>query len=201
VLCELVNEDGSMQRLSQLIEFKQRFGLKLISIAQLIEYRAQREQLVEQVCAEPFATDWGDFTAHVFRNRIDGRHHLALVYGEVGPEPTLVRVHSGNLLTDVFRGDRPEAAVSIEAACRAVVAEGRGVVLYMEPPNAGGLIVQRLQAGAQAGVAPMSFRDYGLGAQILRQLGLARIRLLSNSQRRVVALDGYGLEIVELVTG
>lgn len=199
VLCELVNDDGSMQRLPQLTEFKEKFGLKMISIAQLIEYRAQSEQLVEEVCREPFTSEHGEFTAHVFRSRLDGRHHVALVHGEIDAEPTLVRVHSQNLLTDVFHAQGKQRSHSLEKSCEAIVKEGSGVVLYMEPPNAGELLVKRLQSASAEVTAPMSFRDYGLGAQILGQLGLKRIRLLSNSQRRVVALDGYGLEIVEVV--
>jgi 3,4-dihydroxy 2-butanone 4-phosphate synthase/GTP cyclohydrolase II len=197
VICELVNEDGTMQRLPQLLEFKQQHGLKMISIAQLIEYRARREQLVEEVCRSPFASEHGDFTAHVFKSQLDGRHHLALVCGEIGPEPTLVRVHSQNPLTDVFHAKNDPGHGSLEAALRHVSQEGRGVVLYMEPAQAGNLLVQRLKPDGKE--APMSFRDYGLGAQILRQLGLEHIRLLSNSQRKVVGLDGYGLEIVEQV--
>ena len=199
VLCELVNDDGTMQRLPQLVEFKQKFGLKMISIAQLIEYRSRSEQLVEEVCREPFKSEHGEFTAHVYLSRLDGRHHVALVHGDIEPEPTLVRVHSQNLLTDVFHAQGLERSHSLEKACAAIVAAGSGVVLYMEPPNAGGLLVKRLQATSSEVSTPMSFRDYGLGAQILSQLGLKQIRLLSNSQRKVVALDGYGLEIVEVV--
>jgi 3,4-dihydroxy 2-butanone 4-phosphate synthase/GTP cyclohydrolase II len=199
VLCELVNDDGTMQRLPQLLEFKQKFGLKMISIAQMIEYRSRSELLVEEVCREPFKSEHGEFTAHVFKSGLDGRHHVALVHGEIKPEPTLVRVHSQNLLTDVFHAHGLERSHSLEKACEAIVAEGSGVVLYMEPPNAGALLVKRLKSTSSEVVAPMSFRDYGLGAQILSQLGLKHIRLLSNSQRKVVALDGYGLEIVEVV--
>lgn len=197
VICELVNEDGTMQRLPQLQEFKQQHGLRMISIAQLIEYRARREQLVEEVSRAPFASEHGDFTAHVFRSRLDGRHHLAMVCGELGPEPTLVRVHSQNPLSDVFHAKDDPSHGSLAAALRQVSAAGSGVVLYMEPARAGDLLVQRLEAEGKEN--PMSFRDYGLGAQILGQLGLRQIRLLSNSQRKVIGLDGYGLEIVEQV--
>lgn len=199
VLCELVNDDGTVQRLPELVAFKERFGLKLVSIAQLIEYRARRDQLVEVVCQQPFASDYGDFMAHVFRSRLDGRHHLALVMGTVGPEPTLVRVHSENILSDVFRGRGMTSHDSLHGSFAAVARAGRGVILYMQPPNPSETLVNRLRARPGEAPPPMSFRDYGLGAQILRQLGLARIRLLSNSQRKVVGLDGYGLEIVEQV--
>ena len=104
VLCELVNDDGTVQRLPELLEFKETFGLRMISIAQLIEYRAKRDHLVEQICTRPFPSDYGEFTAHVFRSLLDGRHHIALAMGRLDAQPTLVRVHSENLLSDVFRG-------------------------------------------------------------------------------------------------
>lgn len=199
VLCELINDDGAVQRLPELAEFKRKFGLPMISIAQLIEHRARRDRLVETVCVKPFPSEFGDFTMHVFRSRLDGRHHLALTIGRLGPEPTLVRVHSENLLSDVFRAKGVGSFHSLTAALDAVARAGRGVVLYMEPADAGEVLVRRLNAAPGETVAPMSIRDYGIGAQILRALGLARIRLLSNSARKVVGLDGYGLEIVEQV--
>ena len=199
VLCELVNDDGTVQRLPELQEFKRRFGLTLISIAQLIEYRVQRDQLVERVAAKPFPSEFGDFTLHVFRSRLDGRHHLALTMGALGSEPTLVRVHSENLLSDVFRARGATSHHALTTALETVARAGRGVVLYMEPANAGEVLLRRLNAPPGEVIAPMSIRDYGIGAQILRALGLGRIRLLSNSTRKVVGLDGYGLEIVEQV--
>jgi len=199
VLCELVNDDGTVQRLPELTEFKRKFGLRMISIAQLIEHRAQRDHLVELVCAQPFPSDFGDFTMHVFRSRLDGRHHLALALGPLGAEPALVRVHSENLLSDVFRLKGATSHHSLVASLEAIARAGRGVVLYMEPPNTGEVLVRRLQAKPGEQPMPMSLRDYGTGAQILRALGLSKIRLLSNSQRKVVGLDGYGLEIVEQV--
>ncbi len=199
VLCELVNDDGTVQRLPELVEFKRKFGLRMISIAQLIELRVKRDQLIELLCTRPFPTEFGAFTLHVFRGKLDGRQHLALTIGGLDAEPTLVRVHSENLLSDVFQaegmGDRRTLVASLEAIARA----GRGVVLYMEPANAGEVLLRRLNAAPGETVSPMSLRDYGIGAQILRALGLGRIRLLSNSTRKVVGLDGYGLEIVEQV--
>ena len=199
VLCELVNDDGSVQRLPQLVEFKKKFGLKMISIAALIEYRAQREHLVERVTAQPFPSEFGEFTLHVFRSTLDGRHHLALAMGALGGEPTLVRVHSENLLSDVFRAKGMGSGHALTASLEAVARAGRGVVLYMEPANSGDVLVRRLTAKPGETPPPMSFRDYGIGAQILAALGLKKIRLLSNSTRKVVGLDGYGLEIVEQV--
>ncbi len=197
VLCELVNDDGTVQRLPQLVEFKQKFGLKMISIAALIEYRSRRDHLVERVIAQPFASEFGDFTLQVFRSRLDGRHHLALTMGTLGPEPTLVRVHSENLLSDLFRGKGLPGHQMLTASLAAVAAAGRGVVLYMQPANPGEAIVRCLSAKKGEAPPSMDFRDYGIGAQILVALGLAKIRLLSNSTRKVVGLDGYGLEIVE----
>jgi 3,4-dihydroxy 2-butanone 4-phosphate synthase/GTP cyclohydrolase II len=199
VLCELVNDDGTVQRLPQLVEFRRKFGLKMISIAGLIEYRARRDQLVERVTSQPFASEFGDFTLHVFRSRLDGRHHLALTMGPLSPEPTLVRVHSENLLSDVFRARDMVGHKMLTASLGAVAAAGRGVVLYMEPANAGDVLVRSLQGKPGEAHPPMDFRDYGMGAQILVALGLGKIRLLSNSTRKVVGLDGYGLEIVEQI--
>ena len=199
VLCELINDDGTVQRLPELIAFKEKFGLRMISIAALIEYRAQRDHLVERVAVQPFPSEFGDFTLHVFRSRLDHRHHLALVMGQPGAEPTLVRVHSENPLSDVFRARGMDGHRSLTASLAAVAKTGRGVVLYMEPVNAGETLVRHLTAKPGEAPAPMSFRDYGIGAQILVALGLRKIRLLSNSTRKVVGLDGYGLEIVEQV--
>jgi 3,4-dihydroxy 2-butanone 4-phosphate synthase/GTP cyclohydrolase II len=200
VLCELVNDDGTVQRLPELLAFKRRFGLRMISIAQLIEDRVKRDQLVELVCVKPVATDFGDFTLHVFRGTLDGRQHLALSTGRLGPEPTLVRVHSENLLSDVFHAKGMGGSLALDASLAAIAQAGRGVVLYMEPANAGEVLLRRLNAAPGEKISPMSLRDYGTGAQILRALGLGRIRLLSNNPRKVVGLDGYGLEIVEQVS-
>ncbi len=199
VICEILNEDGSMARLPELVEFKQRFGLKLISISALIEYRYQREQLVEEVCSRPFASEFGDFILHVFRSRTDGRHHLAFTMGPLGPEPTLVRVHSENLLSDVFRMREEDGQRALTAALETIAKEGQGVLLYMEHALGGADVIRRLDRRPGGPAGRMSFRDYGTGAQILRALGLQKIRLLSRSTRKVVGLEGYALEIVEQV--
>ena len=196
VLCELVNDDGSVQRLPEITEFKQRFNLKLISISDLISYRAKRDVLIEPVCAKPFSSEYGEFTLHVFRSRVDGRHHLAFTVGSLGPEPTLVRVHSENLLGDVFRLKGVDSHHTLSASLEAIARAGRGVVLYMEQPSGGADLLRRLEPKGQPS-GPMSLRDYGIGAQILVSMGLKRIRLLSNNPRKVPGLEGYGLEIVE----
>lgn len=204
VLCELVNDDGTVQRLPQLVEFKKKFGLNMISIAQLIEHRAKRDKLVELVCARPFPSDFGEFILHVFRSKLDGRHHLAFTMGRLGPEPVLVRVHRENLLSDVFRAKGMDSHHSLVASFEAVARARQGVILYIEQPDGGHDALGRLEQGdgaakGPAGAAPANFRDYGIGAQILAALGLRKIRLLSGTTRRVVGLDGYGLEIVEQV--
>ena len=197
VLCELVNDDGTVQRIPELTEFKKKFGLRMVSIADLIEYRSKREHLVELLSSKPFSSEYGEFTAHVFRNKLDGRHHLALAMGSLSTEPTLVRVQSENLLSDVFLGKGMHGHDSLKASLEVIARVGRGVVLYMEPANHGEAILHRLESkGADAGPS-MDLRAYGVGAQILSMLGLGKIRLLSSSHRKVVGLDGYGLEIVE----
>jgi 3,4-dihydroxy 2-butanone 4-phosphate synthase/GTP cyclohydrolase II len=198
VLCELVNDDGSVQRLPQLIEFGKRFGLKMISIAQLIEYRARRDSLVEPAGTRPFPSEFGEFTLHLFRGKLDGREHLALTMGRLGPEPTLVRVQAENLLGDVFRLRGSDSQRSLAASLEAVARDGRGAVLYLERAHGAANPIQWLDARA-GDPPPMDFRDYGIGAQILAALGLRKIRLLSHNPRKVVGLDGHGLEIVEQV--
>jgi 3,4-dihydroxy 2-butanone 4-phosphate synthase/GTP cyclohydrolase II len=200
VICEILNEDGSMARLPELVDFKQRFGVKMISISALIEYRYQRDQLVEKVCTRPFPSEFGELTLHVFRSRIDGRHHLAFTLGETGPEPTLVRVQSENLLSDVFRLKGSDGHRAIAASLEAIARAGRGVMLYMEHAQGGADVIRRLDQRSGEGGAGMGFRDYGVGAQILGALGLRKIRLLTNNPRKVVGLEGYALEIVEQVT-
>lgn len=199
VLCELVNDDGTVQRLPQLIEFRQKFGLKMISIAALIEYRARRDQLVERVLSRPLPSEFGEFTLHLFKSRIDARHHLALTMGTLGHEPVLVRVHSENVLSDVFRAKGLPGHQLLTDSLAAVAREGRGVILYMQPANPGEVLVNCLNAKPGEVPPPMDLRDYGTGAQILSALGLQKIRLLSGSTRKVVGLDGYGLEIVEQI--
>jgi 3,4-dihydroxy 2-butanone 4-phosphate synthase/GTP cyclohydrolase II len=197
VLCELVNDDGTVQRLPQLVEFGTRFGLKLISIAQLIEYRARRDCLVERVGQRAFPSEFGEFTLHVFRSKLDQRQHVALSMGTLGPEPTLVRVQTENLLSDVFRQRGVDSHRSLVSSLEAVARAGRGVVLYLE--RAPGAELLPPPEGKPGEAPPINFRDYGVGAQILASLGLRQIRLLSHNPRKVVGLDGHGLEIVEQV--
>ncbi len=197
VICEILNKDGTLARLPDLIEFKKEHGLKLISIADLIEYRHTRDRLVEHVLTRPFESDFGTFDLHIFRSILDDRQHIALTKGTMSPEPTLVRVQSENLLADIFRSSANGGYNSLQSAMEQINAAGHGVLLYIEQPQGGVRIIE----GKTRDVGPtkMDFRDYGIGAQILVALGLQKIRLLSSTQRKVVGIDGYDLEIVEQI--
>lgn len=198
VLCELVNDDGTMQRLPQLLEFKQKFGLKMISIEQLIAYRLRKESLVEKIGEGPVESGYGRFTAHVFQSRIDKRHHIALTMGEFdAATPALVRVQSSDVLADVFRVSGGGGV--LDKSMKAIAAEGRGAVLYMESASFKESLLRQLRPKRAGEEAPpsMGLRDYGIGAQILRSLGLKRIRLMTQQPRKLVGLDAYGIELVE----
>lgn len=198
IICELLNDDGSCARLPELIQFKKKFHLKLISIADLIQYRHKREKLVEKLAQQPFSSSYGNFDLHVFRNILDRRHHIALSIGELNEEPTLVRVHSENLLSDIFQSREMNSHQSLVSSLEMIAREESGVILYLEQPHSG-FNVENTAPGKNGKIAPahMDFRDYGIGAQILSELGLKKIRLLSSTHRNVIALDGYDLEIVE----
>ncbi len=192
VICEVLNEDGTMARQAELVEFKRRHNLPLISISALIEYRHKRERLVELVSTRPFSSEYGEFVLHVFRSKVDGRHHLAFTMGVLDARPTLVRVHTENLLSDVFHARDMGSHRSLISSLEQVAAVGHGAVVYMEQNG-------RMQAAILDEKPGANLRDYGIGAQILTALGLRKIRLMSHSNRRVVGLEGYGLEIVEQV--
>jgi 3,4-dihydroxy 2-butanone 4-phosphate synthase/GTP cyclohydrolase II len=202
VICELVNDDGTMKRLPQLIEFKKQFSLKIISIEQLIAYRLKKEILVEKISESPFESAYGHFTAHLFRSRLDKRHHLALTMGALdATTPALVRVHSANILSDAFKGKGCSSSDGMLDSClKAIADEGRGALLYMEPLHAGEGLLQKLTSVKGNDALPtMGLRDYGIGAQMLTELGLKKIRLLSNSHRKVVGLEAYGIVLVEQI--
>ncbi len=195
VICEVLNEDGTMARVPELVEFKHRHKLPLISISALIEYRHRREQLVERVAQRPFSSEYGDFTLHVFRSKVDGRHHLAFTMGKLDGSPTLVRVHTENLLSDVFHANGLGSHRSLVSSLQRVAQTGHGAIVYMEQ---NGRMQEALINSGPAAAHP-NLRDYGTGAQILTALGLRKIRLLQHAPKRVVGLEGYGLEIVEQV--
>lgn len=212
VICEIMNDDGSMARLPQLRKFAKKHRLKIATIADLIEYRRTRERLIERVESIQLPTDYGEFTLHLYRSRLDGQSHLALVMGDVaGRAGVLVRVHSECLTGDVFGSRRCDCGPQLHQAMRQIAAAGRGVIVYMRQEGRGiGLPAKikayklqeegldTVQANEKLGF-PMDLREYGLGAQILADLGLKKIRLLTNNPRKLVGLAGYGLEIVEQV--
>ncbi len=212
VLCEILNADGTMARLPELLKFRKKHKLKLCSIRDLIAYRRSSEKLVEREQVINLPTDFGDFMLHMYRSVVDGGHHLALVKGEISPrKPTLVRVHSECLTGDVFGSMRCDCGNQLHSALTQIEAAGNGVLLYMRQEGRGiGLPAKihayklqeegldTVEANVKLGFAP-ELRDYGLGAQILFDLGIRKMRFLTNNPKKVIGLEGYGLKIVEVV--
>jgi 3,4-dihydroxy 2-butanone 4-phosphate synthase/GTP cyclohydrolase II len=205
VICEILNEDGSMARLPELKVLKKKWGIKLISIAALIEYRHQREQLIEKFTESDFPCKSGNFRLYGFRSILDGRIHYALTLGSIATNsPTLVRVQTANILTDSLGlNDGSNSSSPIEQALEVIAENGSGVLLYMESRR---LDFQKNESNdsdslsSKAITIPkMDFRDYGIGAQILAALGIEKLQLLTRDRRKVIGLEGYGLEIVERI--
>jgi 3,4-dihydroxy 2-butanone 4-phosphate synthase/GTP cyclohydrolase II len=212
VVCEIMREDGTMARVPDLVPYCERHGLKMITVADLIEYRRRTEKLVERVTSARLPTVHGEFTAVAFRENLSGKHHVALVKGDVaGEENVLVRVHSECLTGDVFHSLRCDCGEQLQQALAQIDSEGRGVLLYMPQEGRGlGLLnklkayelqengMDTVEANLELGFPP-DMRDYGIGNQILADLGLSTIRILTNNPKKILGIEGFGLQVVEQV--
>ena len=212
VICEIMNEDGTMARVRQLSRFARRHGLLMITIADLIKFRIRNDRLVKRIASARLPTDHGWFQAYAFENVIDGETHVAVVKGEIGDgRDILVRVHSRCLTGDVFQSSRCDCGRQLEAAMQRIASEGRGVLLYLNQEGRGIGLGNKLrayelqdqgldtvEANERLGFKPDQ-RDYGIGAQILRDLGVQGMRLLTNNPRKFIGLEGYGLSVRETV--
>jgi 3,4-dihydroxy 2-butanone 4-phosphate synthase/GTP cyclohydrolase II len=210
VICEIMNEDGTMARVPQLTKFAKRHGLLMITVADLIGYRMRNESLVKRVASARLPTEYGEFTVHAFENQIDKLTHTALVCGDIGDGlDILVRVHSQCLTGDVFHSARCDCGAQFDAAMRRIAAEGRGVLLYLNQEGRGIGLANKIrayelqdegfdtvEANERLGFKADQ-RDYGMGVQILRELGVRSMRLMSNNPRKLVGIEGYGLSVSE----
>src|SRR5437588_8687977 len=212
VICEIMNEDGTMARVPDLVGYCERHGLKMVTVANLVAYRRQHDKLVERVVSTSLPTAFGDFVAFGYRSLVDNKHHVALVKGEVAGKPdVLVRVHSECLTGDVFHSLRCDCGEQLESALAMIEREGMGVLLYLSQEGRGIGLLNKLRAyklqeegldtvdaNLRLGL-PADLRDYGIGAQILVDLGLSSIRILTNNPKKISGLAGYGLSVTDQI--